>query len=140
MNFLNDSYGLDLLSIFLILVSSFFNLFYFTRIIASIILILALYRVFSRNISKRNQELKSFCIHANKFLGKFNRALPNNLRIFHFSDLAPIFSKVSSWFNEKKDFKIVKCPRCNQKLRLPRHKGRITVTCKRCLHEFKLKT
>lgn len=140
MNFLNDSYGLDLLSIFLILVSSFFNLFYFTRIIASIILILALYRVFSRNIAKRDQELKSFCIHANKFLGKFNRALPSNLRIFHFSDLAPIFSKVSGWFNEKKDFKIVKCPRCNQKLRLPRHKGRITVTCKRCLHEFKLKT
>lgn len=140
MNFLNDSYGLDFLSIFLILVSSFFNLFYFTRILASIILILALYRVFSKNIYKRDQELKSFCIHANKFLGKFNRALPNNLPVFHFNHLEPIFSKITKWFNEKRNFKIVKCPRCSQKLRLPRHKGRITVTCKRCLHEFKLKT
>lgn len=140
MNFLNDSYGLDFLSIFLILVSSFFNLFYFTRILASIILIIALYRVFSRNIYKREQELKNFCIYANKFLGKFNRSLPNQLPVFRFTQLTPVFSKVKKWFNEQRNFKIVKCPRCSQKLRLPRHKGRITVTCKRCLHEFKLKT
>lgn len=140
MNFLNDSYGLDFLSIFLILVSSFFNLFFITRLLASIILVIALYRVFSRNITKRQQELRSFCIHSNKFLRRFNKTLPNNLPVFHFRDLSPIFFNFKRWFKEKQNFKIVKCPRCSQKLRLPRHKGRITVTCKRCLHEFKLKT
>lgn len=140
MNFLNESYGLDLLSIFLILVSSFFNLFYITRIIASIFLIIALYRVFSRNVPKRQQELRTFCAYSNKFLSKFNKSLPNNLPVFHFRDYAPFFANIKKFINEKRNFKIVKCPRCSQKLRLPRHKGRITVTCKRCLHEFKLKT
>lgn len=140
MNFFNNSYGLDLFSIFLILVSSFLNLFSLTRIVAPIVLFIALYRVFSKNVEKREQELRKFCMNANKILSKFNRALPSNLPVFHFSDCEPLFSNLKKWFNEKKNFKIVKCPRCSQKLRLPRHKGRITVTCKRCLHEFKLKT
>ncbi len=140
MNFFNDSYGLDLFSIFLILVSSFLNLFSLTRIVALIVLLIALYRVFSKNVEKREQELRNFCMNINKILSKFNRALPSNLPVFHFSDCAPLFSNFKKWFNEKRNFKIVKCPRCSQKLRLPRHRGRITVTCKRCLHEFKLKT
>ncbi|MFR1709241.1 MAG: hypothetical protein ACLSV2_10095 [Clostridium sp.] len=140
MNFFNESYGFDLFSLFLILVSSIFNLFSVTRFLAGVILFYALYRAFSRNIEKREQEHRKFCMYANRFLSKFNRAIPSNLPVFHFSDCTPIFSNFKKWFNEKKNYKIVKCPKCGQKLRLPRGKGRITVTCKRCLHEFKMKS
>jgi len=100
MNFFNESYGIDLFSLFLILVSSILNLFSITRLLAGVILFYALYRVFSRNVEKREQEHRKFCMYANRFLSNFKR-----------------------WFNEKKNYKIVKCPKCGQKLRLPRGKG-----------------
>lgn len=55
MNFFNESYGIDLFSLFLILVSSILNLFSITRLLAGVILFYALYRVFSRNVEKREQ-------------------------------------------------------------------------------------
>ncbi len=79
-------------------------------------------------------------MYANRFLSKFNKAIPSNLPVFHFGDCVPIFSNFKRWFNEKKNYKIVKCPKCGQKLRLPRGKGKITVTCKRCFYEFKMKS
>ncbi|MEG2288933.1 MAG: hypothetical protein RSA29_11860 [Clostridium sp.] len=140
MNFLNDTYGLDFFSIFLIFSASLLNLFSVTRLISCVVLIFALYRVFSRNVEKREQEHRKFCTYANRFLSKFNKAIPSNLPVFHFSDCAPLFSNLKRWFNEKRNYKIVKCPKCSQKLRLPRGKGKITVNCKKCGHEFKMKS
>jgi len=56
-------------------------------------------------------------------------------------------SPAYSYFNEKrrniKDFqnyKYFKCPNCKQKLRAPREKGKIIVTCSKCHTEFTKKT
>ena len=50
MNFLNGTYGFDLLSIILILISFILNLFDYTKILGTFILIYAVYRAFSKNI------------------------------------------------------------------------------------------
>lgn len=37
-------------------------------------------------------------------------------------------------------YKIFVCEGCNQKLRVPRRKGKVTVTCKKCGNVFKGRT
>lgn len=37
-------------------------------------------------------------------------------------------------------YKYVKCPECKTMLRLPRKKGQINVTCRKCGHQFPAKT
>ena len=58
-----------------------------------------------------------------------------------------LLSPAYSYFNEKrrniKDFqtyKYFKCPNCQQKLRVPRGKGKVVVTCFKCHTEFTKKT
>ncbi|MEK6265520.1 MAG: hypothetical protein N2B06_12265 [Clostridium sp.] len=41
---------------------------------------------------------------------------------------------------EKRKYIITNCPKCTQKLRLPRAKGKIIVTCSKCGSDFRLKT
>lgn len=35
-----------------------------------------------------------------------------------------------------KQYKIFKCPECRQKLRVPRHRGKVRIICCRCKREF----
>lgn len=140
MNYNNRVYGFDMFTLVMLLFSSILNLFSITRIFSLVILIYALYRSLSYNYSKRSSELAKFYFYINKFLKKFNKEIPVNYATFHFSDLMPIFNKLKSSITEKIKYKIVACPKCSQKLRLPRRKGNITVTCKRCGHEFKMRT
>ena len=55
--------------------------------------------------------------------------------------------KVRSWWQRRKklfaghrDYKIFQCPKCGQKLRVPRHKGKIAIHCRKCGEEFIRKT
>ena len=54
--------------------------------------------------------------------------------------IPPMFTRLKYDINQKIKYKIVSCPNCGQKLRLPRRKGKIIVTCKRCHNEFNLRT
>lgn len=40
----------------------------------------------------------------------------------------------------RKEYKIYKCPKCGQKIRVPRHKGKIAIRCRKCGEEFIRKT
>ena len=51
-----------------------------------------------------------------------------------------IFEKIKFKYTQYRNYKITKCPNCNQKLRLPRGKGKIVVTCKKCLTKFDFRT
>lgn len=143
MKILRGTYGFDLLSIFLIFISIFFNIGHYTRILSFVVSIIVLYRAFSKNIYKRTIELNKFTSFMNRFLGKFGKRLPEYRRVSlemypqAFKNLMYVFR---SYINQKKQYKIVKCPKCKQKLRLPRGKGAIIATCKTCNNEFKLKT
>lgn len=140
MRFLQGTYGIDLLSLLLLFLSSLFNLSRYTRIVGLAIFFIAIFRVFSRNIYKRRSELNSFISFINKPLSKFGVSIPINLPPFDLNDISYAFRIFENKIKEKKNFKITKCPTCGQKLRLPRKKGKIVVTCRRCSNKFDFKT
>ena len=83
------------------------------------IYIFALFRMFSRNLAKRQEENAAFL--------KLWRGSTSSVR--------QLFTRVK---NTKK-YKYFKCPECKSRLRLPRGVGEVTVTCGKCHHSFKQK-
>ncbi|MGG7176839.1 hypothetical protein ACQPU1_04540 [Clostridium paraputrificum] len=140
MNFLYGAYGFDILSIFLLVLSSLLNFGRYTRVLGFFCMIIVLYRAFSKNIYKRSAELSRFTMFINKILSKFGKSLPNTLPRMNFDGIAQLGNQLKYKFNEKMKYKIVTCPNCKQKLRLPRGQKAIIVTCKRCRLEFKMRT
>lgn len=54
-----------------------------------------------------------------------------------------VWNPVKNWFKSAnqnfkahQEYKYFKCPNCKQKLRAPRGRGKIQVTCQRCRHQF----
>lgn len=79
-----------------------------------------IYRALSRNIAKRQEENRKFL----QKTGRFRNAK-------------------ESWqtkAEQKRQFKIFKCPSCGVKLRVPRGKGKIRVTCRQCGATFEEKS
>lgn len=140
MRFFQDIYGVDLLSLTLLFLSSLLNLFNYTRIMGYFLFFIAIFRILSKKIYKRRTELYAFIGFINKFLNKFGFTIPSNIQPFGLNNLFHTFKIVENKLNEKKNFKITKCPKCGQKLRLPRKKGEIVVNCKRCSYKFDFKT
>ena len=109
--FMQGRYGVDSLSRFLsIVLLAIIILGMFIRIplsgtITLVILVILYWRMFSRNIPKRYEENQKFIQIRDKLLGRF--------------------SDFGSNMSQMKDYHIYKCPRCNQKIRIPRGKGHI---------------
>ena len=89
-------------------------------VLSTAILIFALYRVFSKNIEMRRDENESWL----KFTGKIKQKA--------------MFQK-NKW-NQRKTHKFIKCKKCKKTLRLPKHKGKINVTCPHCKNQFIINT
>lgn len=140
MNFLKGTYGFDMFSIFLILISIIFNAFDFTRFLGLALVLIAFYRAFSKDIFRRKMELTKFTNYANKLLGKFGKKLPTTLPNLNLNNLSMSFNQIKLYMAQNKKYKIIKCPSCKQKLRLPRKKGKIVVTCKKCSAKFDART
>ncbi|NLJ78868.1 MAG: hypothetical protein GX329_05860 [Tissierellia bacterium] len=111
-------YGIDQLSTTLLIVSiilSILSRFFNSDILNAlnmVLLIAIFYRTFSRDIGKRYQENIKF------------------LNIW-----SPIRNKVRGRINRMKglrNYRYYKCSNCKQKLRVPRGKGRISITCPKC--------
>ena len=114
--------GVDELGIFLIgaslvllIISSLLNGF-FLSLIAFGLLIYSYYRVFSKNIGARQAE-------NNRYLAERER-----LRF-------KLQSK-KVHFGMRKTHKYLKCGKCKKKMRVPRGKGKIEVTCPHCGEKF----
>ena len=124
--FMQGRYGVDSLSRFLsVVLLAFIAVGVFVRIpfsgmITFAILAILYWRMFSRNIPKRYEENQKFLQIRDKLLGRF--------------------SNFGSNMSQFKDYHIYKCPRCNQKIRIPRGKGHIMVRCPRCGFEFHKKS
>jgi len=43
-------------------------------------------------------------------------------------------------FDQRKDYAFYRCPGCHQMVRVPKGKGRIRITCRRCGYAFERKT
>ena len=120
--FMIGRYGMDAFSKFLMIVwIVLWVLEIFTNsgilsILSLALLVYMYYRMFSRNIQKRYQENVKYLDIKNKIVSKFQ-------------------SK-KSIMKQRKTHHIYKCPTCKQKIRIPRGKGRICITCPKCKTEF----
>jgi MJ0042 family finger-like protein len=113
-----DEFGIFLVWTGIILsIISYFAKSSFLNYLAGILVIYAIYRFFSRNTAKRSMENTQF---KNSFLNPVKKSFKG-------------FKKNS---DSKKNFKYVKCPSCNQKLRIPNKKGKIKVRCPKCGNKF----
>ncbi len=138
MQFFQGRYGIDKLNQVLLIgalaiyaVSLFFrktvypyaimNLFYV------VLMVIVLLRMFSRNLYKRQAELNKYMLLENGFVN-FWRNIGNKSR----SNVVDIKSR--------RQYKYLSCPQCMQKLRVPRGKGKLRVTCTKCGCKFQTKS
>ena len=81
-----------------------------------VLLILAYVRVFSRNINKRYEKNMKFLQKKDAILNKFR--------------------KQKYYAAQRRNFHIYTCPQCKQKIRIPKGKGKISITCPKCRTSF----
>lgn len=123
--FMYGRYGNDSLNLFLILLYVVFYLLYaFTGfelllVISLVLIFFALFRLFSRNLSRRRAE---------------------NARFMRAADPAVRWLRLQRTIRRDKEHRYFKCPSCGQQLRVPRGKGKITVTCRGCGASFQEKS
>lgn len=79
-----------------------------------------LFRVFSRNVAKRQTENTRYLYRAQKIKRRM--------------------ASLKQQWKDRKTHKYFKCPKCGQRIRAPRHKGKIRVTCSNCSNVFVTKT
>lgn len=84
------------------------------------VIIYSLYRMFSKQIYKRNMENEWFL------------AKTSGIRKF--------FNRQKNKWKYRKTHKYLKCPHCHQYLRVPKGKGNITITCPTCHQQFDKRT
>lgn len=120
--FMIGRYGVDALGKFLlgaVVVLWAINLFANSRILYSwalLLMVYAYFRMFSRNTTKRYLENAKFLQIKNKVVAKFKSE--------------------KSQLKQRKTHHIYRCPTCRQKIRIPKGKGRICITCPKCKTEF----
>lgn len=120
--FMIGRYGVDSLSKFmlgtavvlLVFAMGFRNNFLNT--LACLLVLLCYFRMFSRNYQKRAEENQ-------KFLELKGKA-------------ATFLKREKEYFEQRKTHHIYKCPSCKQKIRVPKGKGKICITCPKCHTEF----
>lgn len=120
--FMIGRYGVDAFGKFLlgsVVVLWAINLFANSKILYSwalLLMVYAYFRMFSRNTTKRYQENVKFLQIKNKVVARFKSE--------------------KSQLKQRKTHHIYRCPTCRQKIRIPRGKGRICITCPKCKTEF----
>lgn len=117
--FMYGRYGMDSLSktifvfsLILLLLSSVTRIS-FLYAIALVLLIWGYFRVFSKNIAKRRRELSVYT-------GKLNL--------------------IKSRWRDRKTHRYFRCRACKQMLRVPKGKGKIQITCRKCGVKMQKKT
>lgn len=84
--------------------------------IAILLMIYNFFRMFSRNVSKRYDENQKFCSMRYRAVVKRDAAKKR--------------------WQQRKVYRFYKCPECRQKVRVPKGRGKICITCPKCRKEF----
>lgn len=139
MRFFQGIYGFDVLSIFLILLSLIFDFWQPSRILGLLLYAVVIYRTFSRDIYKRRNECNKFRSWSNKYLSKIGMSIPDNFPSLNSTNLSQLYSRLRYNIEQMRKYKTVICPGCRKKLKLPRGRGKVIITCRTCSTEFKAK-
>ena len=128
--FMSGRYGMDHLNRFLsvvllvlVLVSVFVRN---TRLAVGLsvltlgLLIYLYFRMFSRNIYRRQQENGAYLREHYKLTSGWNG--------------------MRERWAQRKDYRFFKCPSCHTRLRVPRGKGKLNIVCRKCGTSFQRKT
>lgn len=94
--------------------------YYSLSVMSFAIFIYAIFRVFSKNIEARRKENQDWLRITGSIRQKF------------------MFQKEKA--KQRKTHKFVKCGQCKKTLRLPKHKGKLNVTCPHCHNNFVVNT
>lgn len=112
---------------------------YIFTAISTACLIYAAFRILSGKPDRRYQENLRFLTLVTGvqtfFRNLFKKRSPSTPRVKH----AKKQHKNPTW-SEIRQFKYFICPQCTQRLRVPRGKGRLRVTCTRCGNKFEVKS
>lgn len=120
--FMIGRYGVDPLAQFMmkavlfILIVSIFLRNGILDVIAIGMIIWTYFRIFSKNHQKRYAENQAYLMQAGK--------------------VKSLFMKQKRLMQERKVYHIYTCPDCKQKIRVPKGKGKISITCPKCHKEF----
>ena len=118
--------GSDALGVCVIVVAVlllFINLFVKTFILSAFALLLMIYscwRVTSKDVEARETE--------------------NSVFLDFVSPIVPWFRNPGGAAKELKAYKHLSCPECGQRVRVPRKKGKIRITCPSCKNKFEAKS
>lgn len=124
--FMSGRYGADELSktlsivvVVCLVVSLFSGLLPILSIlywIGLVIMVYNTYRMFSRNVSKRQEENQKF------LNARYQAAVKKNAR--------------RKRWEQRDTYRFFRCPSCRQQVRVPKGRGKICITCPKCRTEF----
>ena len=124
--FIQGRYGIDQYSgvlawtaLILWIIAGFTRYFVLGRIClfgALALMFYVCFRILSKNRAKRYAENEQYLI----MTGKVRRYV----------------QKWQHQWQMRQEHRIFKCPSCHQKIRVPKHKGKIAITCPQCRTEF----
>ena len=129
-NFMQGRYGIDTLGDYMIrfgMLLIIINLFVKSAFLSLLILILVIYtyvRILSKNYEKRSRQNEWFLDHTEGFRNK----------------LEGFLRKQSVHARIRRTHRIFVCPGCRQKIKVPKGKGKVVITCPKCRVEFTRKT
>lgn len=121
-NFMMGRYGADQLGqLFLGWSVIFLLISLFTRLDIFYVMALGLmgyeyYRMMSKQVERRFAENQKYLTWRYQLVVKWNRKKEH--------------------FKQRKIYHFYKCPSCKQKVRVPKGKGKICITCPKCKNEF----
>jgi len=111
---------------------------YVTGGFATVLLVLVVLRLFNRNPARRNTENMRFLAAVTSVRDWFRRVFRPRAGSAR-THRAHKARKNPTW-SEIRQYKYFICPQCAQRLRVPRGKGRIRVTCTHCGNVFETKS
>jgi hypothetical protein len=119
-------YGTDQLSLalivlyFVLFLLSYIPYCWFLSWIGLLVFAVILFRTFSKNIAKRYHE--------------------NQVFLRYWNPVKNWFKNLRAAFLDRKTHRYYRCPNCKQRLRVPKGRGKIKITCPKCHNQFIKKT
>jgi len=120
--YMQGRYGMDELSKFLMAISivmlllATFTSNSIVNLVSFIIIGFVYVRMFSKNFYKCSIQNQKYLKLRNKITGSWQNK--------------------ASHFKQRKTHNIYSCPECKQKVRIPKGKGKVKITCPKCKAEF----